>query len=419
MKNYAIIGSSAAGIAAAKTILERDAEGKVTMVTLDKGYYSRCQLHLSAVGKRSDGQIYLDMTSLQAHPNFEMFCETKVVKLEADKKKLILNNGQIIDYDKVLIASGSSTFFPPIPGLQGKNTFGLRNLEDAHAVHSLLPRIDAIAIIGAGLVGVELAVELARAGKKVSLIELADHPLPLQLEDICGQKCAELLSEIGVDLYMGEMASEVIRNKDGSPRSVKLKSGTSVAADIVVCAAGVRPNVDFAAGTDLNINRGVLINCQCRTNLSDVFAAGDVAETNDTLMSRDMPSAIWPVAVRHGKVAGSQMTGGSDEITRNTGMKAAVNVPGAHVISIGPVTAPDEQWRKLTYYRTDSNGKERLRIVYLDQDNILRAALLWGDVRNAGLYHEAIINKRPLSDELPSIDSLNAALRGFEELSVI
>lgn len=416
---YVIIGSSAAGTAAARAIISNDPAGKITMITMDSGFYSRCQLHLAATGKRDDDKIFLSLDDLLKSANFKLIPQTKVTGMDVKDKNVILENGMIISYDKLLIATGSRTFFPPIPGLTGSRSFGLRNLEDAKAIKELLPCVSCVAIIGAGLVGVELAGELAEAGINVSLIEVANRPLPLQLEDVCGKKCADLLEQSGVDLYLGEMATEVIRDVNGNPQSVELKSGKSVPAEIVICAAGVRSNIEFTEGTGMEINRGIVIDTFCRTNVADVYAAGDVAETTDSLTSKNMPSAIWPVAVRQGKVAGANMSGGEDMLTRNTGMKASVNVAGTHVVSIGPVTLPEPEWKKYIYRRTDSSAHERLRIVYIDENKTLRAALLWGDVRNAGLYHEAIVNHRNISDDLKEIDSLNAAKRGEEELSVI
>ena len=178
---YVIIGSSAAGTAAARSIISNDPAGKITMVTMDSGFYSRCQLHLAATGKRDDGKIFLNLDDLLESPNFELIRQTKVTGMNAADKNITLENGSMISYDKLLISTGSRTFFPPIPGLKGGRSFGLRNLEDAKAIRELLPHVSCVAVIGAGLVGVELAGELAESGITVSLIEVADRPLPLRL----------------------------------------------------------------------------------------------------------------------------------------------------------------------------------------------------------------------------------------------
>ena len=416
---YVIIGSSAAGVTAARAIRLRDKDGQITMITKDAFSYSRCQLHLVAAGERTTDQARFVTADWAAKQNIILRTGAEVTGLDSDRKVVTLACGDQVPYDKLLISTGSRTFFPPLDGLQGKNTFGLRDIEDAEAVLASLPEVERVCVIGAGLVGCELAAELAgHHGKEVTIVEMAEYPLPLQLESETGQMATELLETHGIKFMGGEMATRVERCKDGNPLGVVLKSGAFVEADLIVCAAGVRANVEFADGSGVKLNRGIVIDKYAATSVEDIYAAGDVTVTEDAVLKRIMPSAIWPTAVRQGKVAAINMTGGEELLTRNTGLKASVALMNEHVISLGPVFDIDPEWEKYTFEGTNSRGKKSLRILFL-KDGVLKAAVLWGDVSNAGVYNEAIVNERNVASEFGFIDTLDGAKRGNEKLSIL
>ncbi|MCX7003434.1 MAG: FAD-dependent oxidoreductase [bacterium] len=410
---YVIIGSSAAGMAAVKAIRAQDAQGSLTLVTQDATFYSRCQLHYVASGHKTAAQITLAKPDWHQHYQVAFHGHTTVTALDAAARTVTLDTGAVLPYDRLLIASGARSVFPPIAGLAGCNSFSLRTIEDAHAINHAVHATETVVIIGAGLVGVELALELAAIGKKVFLVELATRPLPLQLETIAGDLCAAMLRAAGIEVVLNQSVTAVQRDAAGQPTAVTLKSGAQIATRVVVCAAGTRPNVDFAAQTGLKINKGVVINLRCETSLPEVYAAGDVAEIPDTLTGKYAMSSIWPSAVRHGTVAGTRMAGGTAELDYNTSLKTAVSIAGTHVVSIGMVTSPDPAWHKHVLRGTNSRGQASLRILYVYQQRLM-AALLWGDVVNAGVYSKAIVTQCDISQDDAFLGDLDAAKFGLD-----
>jgi len=408
---YVIIGSSAAGMAAVKAIRARDAQGTITLVTKDATYYSRCQLHYVASGHKTDAQITLAKPDWHTQCNVAFHGRTAVTALDAVARTVTLATGTVLPYDRLLIASGARSACPPIAGLVGHNSFSLRNIEDAHAINHAVHASTAVVIIGAGLVGVELALALAAIGKKVTLVELAARPLPLQLEELAGALCTAMLRKAGIDVVLGQSVAAVERDAAGQPTAVTLQSGARIPTQVVVCAAGTRPNVDFAAQTGLKINKGVVVNLRCETSLPDVYAAGDVAEIEDTITGKYAMSSIWPSAVRHGTVAGTRMAGGEAELDYSTSMKTAVSISGTHVVSIGMVTNPEPAWSKHVLRGTNSRGEAALRILYV-HENRLMAALLWGDVSNAGVYTKAFVTQCDISQDVDFLGDLDAAKFG-------
>lgn len=416
---YVIIGGSAAGIAAAVEIRKKDHNGELTIICKDKFYYSRCQLHLIASGSSPVERIRLKPAGWAEDLGIKFMGEKTVLSLNTAAKTVMLMNGKIVAYDRLLIATGTRTFFPPLEGISGPLTFGLRNLDDALAINEARQTARNFTVIGAGLVGVELAAELVKCGINVNLVELAKHPLPLQLDQICGEKCSKMLTDAGVKLYFGTPAKALHRrSSDATPVALELASGKQIATDVLICAAGVIANTDFARSAGVEARKGIIINDRCQTNIPDIFAAGDVAEHVDTVNGIWQLTAIWPTSVRQGKIAGINMAGGTASIKINTGMKTAMSAMGTHFIALGQTSASKPQWTKHIYRNTDSRGDENIRVLYTE-GNVLKSALLWGNVNDAGLYHEAIVTARDLSGDFQCLEGLDAAKRGKEIMSVL
>jgi NAD(P)H-nitrite reductase large subunit len=415
---YVIVGGSAAGTAAAREIRRHDPDGSITMLSRDPGFFSRCQLHLIASRQRSVQQAdflpenWADTLAVQVRHG------VSAARVDTARKIVHTDAGEEIPYGRLLVATGSRTAMPPIEGLEGSGTLGFRDLEDVQALRAALPDAGRVAIVGAGLVGCELAAELAGMGKSVTLVELAAHPLPLQLEEETGAMCAQLLRRAGIDVICSDAVTKVERTPNGDPLGLRLRSGRAVPADMVVVAAGVKANTELLGGSGAATNRGIVIDRHCRTSLADVYAAGDVTETEDVVVNRVMPSAIWPAAIRQGVVAGANMAGRDESLAKNTGMRASVGLLGTSVVSLGAVNmARASGWTKHVFRHTNSRGQDCLKVLFTEERRLM-GALLWGDITNAGVYGEAIINGRDMTADLPAIDELDGAKRGVETLSI-
>jgi NAD(P)H-nitrite reductase large subunit len=414
---HVIIGSSAAGVAAAAEIRRHDAAAAITIVSREETIYSRCQLHWIAAGVRTPRQAQFLPPDWAAGMGVEMLAPQEARAIDVAAGAVVLDSGQRVPYDRLLIATGARTGWPPIEGLKGEGVLGLRDLGDAVALRTAVAGARKVAVVGAGLVGCELAASLAEAHKPVALVELAAHPLPLQLDEETGELCAQLLRGHGVQLHCSQSVERIVRDDRGKVRAVALKSGIVIEADLVVMAAGVRANKEIAESAGIVCGRGIRIDERCHTNVGNIYAAGDVTESPDTLVGQVMPSAIWPTAVRQGRVAGANMAGGADSLARNTGLRASISLLGMSIVSLGPLWKIDPAWRKMTYRSTNSAGRPCLRTLYFQAD-VLRCAILWGDVVNAGVYTEAILKQRPLGEAVAYAGDLDAAKRGLQEATI-
>ncbi len=417
--HYVIVGSSAAATAAAKSIRRLDNGGRITIISKDGAFFSRCQLHLLAAGRRTAQQADFMPADWQERERIEVLWNTEVVGIDTEAGRLSLGDASTISYDRLLIATGSRSWAPPIEGLAGAMTFGLRDMSDAESILAALPGVKTVSIIGAGLVGCELAAELSQAGKKVNIIELAPYPLPMQLEQITGAHCAELMQSAGISLFCSRKVVGVERDGNGNPESVLLDDGSRLASDMIVAAAGVRPNIEWLADSLVATDpKGILINEYGQTSVENVFAAGDVTVMEDVLLRAVMPSPIWPTAVHQGRIAGMNMAGGCESLTRNTGFRASVRLLGTNIVSLGPVSRPDPAWEKQEISYTNSRGQNCAKVIYFE-NNQIRAAILWGDITDAGVYAEVIINQRDLPHERSFAAVLDGAKFGQEEKNLL
>ncbi len=400
--NYVIIGNSAAGTAAAETIRQQDPAGTIIMLSKDTSFYSRCQLHLVVSGQRSAQEANFLPNDWARRHGVDLRLGHTVIGIDATVRLVHCDNGEQIAYDRLLLTTGSRSALPPVPGMDGPGIYGLRHLEDAEQLRQVFRDKKHIVIIGAGLVGCELAEALIEVGhRSVSLVEMATHPLPLQLEEVTGARLGQLMQQHGVAMYCGDGVTQVERTADGAPAAVHLKSGKRLPADLIVAAAGVRANTELLTDLGAECNRGIVIDDGCRTSLADIYAAGDVTECRDVTLERVMSSAIWPAARKQGRVAGINMAGGQASLQEHTGLRASVSLFGASMVSVGAVFRPDPDWHKEVYDHTNSRGNLCGKVCYTDSDGVLKAAILWGDVSQAGLYGEAVLKRRLLGDLAP------------------
>lgn len=400
---YVIIGNSAAGTAAAETIRQQDPSGEITMISRDADFYSRCQLHLVASGQRSAQQANFLPGDWAQRYGVELCLGCTVNEIDMARRRVVCENGETIGYNRLLLTTGSRSALPPIEGMDGPGVYGLRNLEDAQQLLQVFRDTRHIVIIGAGLVGSELAEALVEVGHpSVSLVEMSAYPLPLQLEEVTGGRLGKLMRQQGVDLYCGDGVTKVERTVDGTPAAVHLKSGRRLPADLIVAAAGVRANTEMLTRLGAECNRGLVIDERCRTSLPDIFAAGDVTECRDVTLDRVMSSAIWPAARKQGRVAGFNMAGGRASLQEHTGLRASVSLFGTSMVSVGAVFSPDPTWQKQIYDHTDSRGRLCSKVCYSDDQGVLKAAILWGDISQAGLYGEAVLKGWQLGDLEPA-----------------
>lgn len=381
--NHVIIGASAAGIHCAKTLRDLDPKANITIISKDVYVYSRCMLHHLLSGHRDIEQ--LDFTENNFFENYQInwLKGIEVLSLQSEQKKLILSDNQEISFDTLLIATGASSFLPPIKNIkEAKGVYGLRNIDDVFQINEQIKTVKSAVVLGAGLVGVDAVIGLAEKGMQLSLIEMGNRILPLQLDSYAAASYEQRMKEKGVHIYTCVKVEEILLDPYKNVQGVLLNTGDYLPCQMVICAAGVTPNTSFISEDTLIINRGIQVNEKCQTNIDGIYAAGDVTGKHP----------IWPLAVKQGIVAAYNMVGKEKVMEDDLGLRNSMNFLGLNTVSIGMIVPEDESYSVEMLH--DEKGYKK--IIY--KDSIIHGAIFQGDISYSGVFTYLIKNKIPIEN---------------------
>jgi len=382
MAGYLIIGNGVAGTTAAENIRKNDKAGKITIVTdEDLSFYYRIRLNEYISGDISQDELMAKKNSWYKENNIELKLNTKITGVDPDKKTVVTDKGESLSYDKLLIATGSHSFIPPINGSDTKGVFAVRDIRDARNIMGYAKNIKNVVVIGGGLLGLEAGNAFRKMGKSVTVVEFFPRLLPRQL-DVDGAKRLQTIMEGMVFSFRLDAKTEAIEGGD-SVKSVRLAGGETLDAGMVVISAGVRPNMELAVPLGLECDKGIKVNGHLLTNKPDIYAAGDVAEFNG------MPYGIWPAAMDQGKIAGASMAGVDTTYAGST-MANSLKVVGIDLASAGDIDADNKHESK-----TLSDESTYKKIV-LDDNKIIGCIML-GDTTTFNKITKLISTKTDVS----------------------
>ncbi|MDP3789283.1 MAG: FAD-dependent oxidoreductase, partial [Candidatus Omnitrophota bacterium] len=322
MKQFVIIGNSAAGIAAAEAIRQNDKSSKITILS-DEGYlsYCRCLISYYLAGEVNEENIIYRPEPFYKENNIELLLNKKVVSVDAEKKRITLADKSQLGYDALLIATGASPKFPQgLKGLKNKGVFGLRTLKDAKDIAGLFTAAAPVCVLGGGLVGLKAGYALKKRGAKVKVIVKSKQVLSQMLDACAAGMVQKKLEENGIEIIMGADAVEIIG--DNQVNAIKLDSGKEIACSLIIVGKGVSPNIDIAKEAKLKCGEGILTDNHLQSSVSGIYAAGDVCENLDVSIGKTAVNALWPVAVEQGRIAGANMAGAARVYDGSVGMNS-------------------------------------------------------------------------------------------------
>ena len=376
---YLILGASASGLNGARELRMLDKNADITLVSIDDKIYSRCMLHYYISGKRNEESLNFMPKNFFSDYNIKWINNTKAVSLDVDKKTVKLSNGNEENYDKLLLATGASGAIPPIENLrEANNVVGVRTLDDCNKIMGLAKKYKKAAVIGAGLIGVDVVSGILPYNlDKISIIDIAPFIISKQLDEHTANVYQNKLKEKNVDQYYSVKVKRIDIDNDKNPRFIELEDGKKIEADFIVVAMGISPNIDYLKNTPIKLNDagGVEIDKYGRTNIAYIYAAGDITVT----------TAIWSAAVKQAIIAANNMVGNSIDIDNLFNFKSTMNLFNIPSMSIGTVIAPDDSYSVEIF--DDKKGNYR-KIVH--KDGKIIGALLQGDLRYSGILTQLI-----------------------------
>ncbi len=379
--DYVIIGNSAGGIGAIEAIREIDGKGSVLLIS-EEPYpaYSRPLISEFLAGERDlDGILYRPRDFYEQHRVQTLFGKS-AVQMNAKAKELILDDRQKVAYGKLLLAVGGRPIVPPMEGLEKEGVFTFTKLDDARRIKTYLAQAKKAVVIGGGLIGISVTEALHKLGIEVTIVELMDRILGAVLDETASRMVEEKVRKAGVEIRTGRTVKAIIGKEgvEGRVGGVILDNGERIPCDLVIVAIGVSPRTELLRETSIRVNRGIIVDRHMATNIPDIYACGDVAESYDFINGGDRVVPIWPNAHIGGRIAGYNMAGREIAYPGGTAMNS-LKYFGMPIASAGIVNAGKDHE---TLSRRDDGRYQKLAL----KDGKITGMVLVGDIAPAGIF---------------------------------
>src|SRR6266481_4804000 len=306
-RRHLIIGGGTAGMNAIRTIREEEAErSEITLVSAEKPY-SRMVLPYYLDRSISESHVFTATAAVLAQWGAKTHVGRRAANLDTKANVCTLDDGTRIEYDDCLIATGSSAVKAPVPGAELPGVHSFWTLDQCRALIADVKPGGHVVMVGAGFISFTILNSILSLGAKLSIVEIAPRILPRMVDDAGAEIVEGWLKAHGVAIRTNVKATK-IEDAKGKKR-LKFASGADLACDVVIMATGIKTNLDWLKGAGVQINRGIVVNDRLRSNVANVYAAGDVAEGRDLVSGQPALHAIEPTAQEHGRVVGANMAG--------------------------------------------------------------------------------------------------------------
>lgn len=394
-----IVGGGIAGISAAESLCAASPTAEITLVSNEAELpYYRLNLTRYLAGEIGEQDLPIHAASWYEEQKIRLMLGTEVSTIHLDEHTVALQSGEKLPFDRLLLTAGAHPFIPPIPGADREGATALRTVEEARQILTACRAGAKCVCIGGGLLGLETAGALARQGADVTLLEGFGWLLPRQLNERAGEILSQYVLGTGIKLRTKAITKEIVG--DGRVRGICLEDGSTISADLVVIATGIRPNSHLARRVGLEVNQGVVVDNLLRTSHPDVYAAGDVAEYHGQVYG------VWGPSQYQGSIAGMNMAGGCVEfggVPRSNTLK----VLGLDLFSIGQFNPQDASFRT---FDEEADGRY-CRFVF--RDNRLVGAVLLGNTKLAATVKQAVESGSDYSEllaECPGVPEIITTL---------
>lgn len=373
-----IVGSGPAAVFAVEAIRKRDPESRIVLVTADPyAAHSPVMLSYWMAGGNGLERLFFRDPSWTERMKVELRTACRATSLQPASRKLVLENGDELGYDRLLIATGAVPINLPLPGVDAKGVGAFRTLRDADALLGEEGRVERVVIIGGGFIGLKLACHLKERGIEVSVLEKEEKLAFRMLDRKASALIQEKLRSRGITVETKVEVTKVFSEK-GWVSGVGTGDGRLVPCQRLVQAVGVRPNVQWLSDSGIALKGGILVDERMRTNLPNVYAAGDVVFMRDSITGERVHNATWPAATRQGIVAGTNMAGGDLSVVHNFALNA-LNLFGLQVMAAGSAFYDEPDGVEIV---SEEKGELYRKKVF--KENRLIGFLLIGDVSEAG-----------------------------------
>jgi NAD(P)H-nitrite reductase large subunit len=314
------------------TIRQYDRGASEIILVSEERPYARMVLPYYLKGGISESHVYTAPPGRLRALDVEAYIGRRAVRLDTQSNTLSLDDDTDIPYDDLLIATGSSPVRAPVPGADGQGVHSFWTLPQAQGVIRGIQPGSAVAMVGAGFISFTILNAIVSLGAKLTIVELAAQILPRMIDQPGAAVVAQWLRQRGITIHT-DARLQAIEDAEGQKR-LRFQDGLEVMADVVIMATGIRTNLAWLAGSGLTIQRGIVVDDHLRSNVPNVYAAGDIAEGRDVITGQPAVHAIEPTAMEHGRIVGANMAGQAQSY-RGSLLMNIVEVLGLEIASFG------------------------------------------------------------------------------------
>ncbi len=388
--HHVIVGAGPAGVIAAETVRRLDRDARITLVGDEpEPPYSRMAIPYLLIDRIDERGTYLRKDDDHFATRGTEIVHDRVQSLDTGARKLSLAKGGSLDYDRLLLATGSHPVSPPIPGIDSPGVHPCWTLEDARSIMKLARPGANVVLMGAGFIGCIILESLAGRGVNLTVVEMENRMVPRMLDDNAGGLLKRWCEAKGVNVHTSTKVTAIEAGSDGL--QVALDNGSSLPAALVISATGVRANTGFLDGSGIETDNGILVNEFLQASDPNVYAAGDVAEGRDFSTGEYSVQAIQPTAADHGRIAATNMVTGNRH--RHAG-SVNMNV----LDTLGLISSSFGLWMGVDGGESASlNDPERYRYLNLQfADDVLVGASTLGLTQHVGVLRGLIQSRTAL-----------------------
>jgi nitrite reductase (NADH) large subunit len=402
MIRYVIVGGGVAGTTAAQTLRSLDPAAAVALVGDEPyPYYYRPKLWEYLSGKTPQSDLFFRPAEWYAGRKIDLRLNAKVASIQPNRHRITLAAGEALPYDRLLLCTGSRSFIPGIPGTDLPGVFALRTLDDASAIRACALRSRRAVVVGGGLLGLETAHALRELNLDVTVVEIAPHLLPRQLDREGADFLQDRLEAMGMTFVTGARTAAVTGKE--SAAGVRLEDGRTIAGGLILFSAGVVPRAELAREAGIAVGRGIVVDGSLQTGAADVFAAGDAAEFEGRTYG------LIPPAIEQARIAAQNMAGADPAVYRGTLPSATLKLLGMDLTSLGEATAEDAT----LFIRRVTDEKAGVYRKIAVRDGLLVGAILLNDTESVPLYRQLIASRRDVSQVQERLLDPAFNLKGF------
>lgn len=367
---------------------------RITIISSENyAYYKRSKIINLISASCSEEDLFLKGIDIYDKIGIR-FHYGKVINVDTNKSQATLEDKSILNYDFLLIASGGSPIILPWEGVNLKGISPLYTLDDAKEVAKKTCDAKNVAIIGGGSIAIKAVKNFIKMGLNVSIIEKSSHLWPIGFDRKISRIFEKEFIDRGVNLYFDD---EVIKfnGKNGRVSSITLKSSREIPSDLAIITIGTRPNIDFIKESDIKVDKGILVDEYLRTNIPNIFAAGDVAQTEDPLYQKPVLHPTWGNAKKQGVIAAENMSG---NIKKYEGVIPIQTIKGFELQAIAAgITHSKKNFDEISWVSFQNNF---CRKYVLDKDNLFGALILGKNINKKQikpLLKKAVFNQVNIS----------------------